>query len=56
MHLVYILVIGAYLSPALAMVLTGVSACWVSWNASLFLYGEEVQTHEFQRNFFSNFA
>lgn len=30
---------GAYLSPALAMVLTGVSACWVSWNASLFLYG-----------------
>lgn len=30
---------GAYLSPALAMVLTGVSACWVSWDASLFLYG-----------------
>nr|XP_022329335.1 vesicular glutamate transporter 2.2-like [Crassostrea virginica] len=30
---------GAYLSPALAMVLTGSLACWVSWNASLFLYG-----------------
>ncbi|XP_048734555.2 vesicular glutamate transporter 1-like isoform X2 [Ostrea edulis] len=30
---------GAYLSPALAMVITGVTACWISWNTSFFLYG-----------------
>ncbi|XP_061163022.1 vesicular glutamate transporter 2.2-like [Saccostrea echinata] len=38
-RMVTVVYAGAYLSPALAMVITGVTACWVSWNTSLFLYG-----------------
>lgn len=30
---------GAYLSPAVAMVVSGALACHVCWNASLYLYG-----------------
>ncbi|KAL5004924.1 hypothetical protein ScPMuIL_018380 [Solemya velum] len=30
---------GAYLSPALAMLLTGLTTCYVSWYAILYIYG-----------------
>jgi hypothetical protein len=36
-------ILGAYLSPAVAMVVSGTLSCFVCWNASLYLYGK-VQT------------